>query len=264
MSIKNPASVAFLPLKDLDGTMLTLALHAETSTLPARERRLLDESIMLAAYMHRADTRRNAVVSSKGKENQPSSPYILHPLRNTVRLARWGVRDIVTLAGSILHDIVEDHAVEIVDECTDRDPSKYDETRIRMEALHYLEDTFGDDVAMVVEGVSNPILDHKEFDKAARNVEYAIHVKKAIVTDPRIFLVKFADFCDNALSLHHQASNASTVASAKKYVQIADEWAEALEHWGDALSTYVNKAGLEDISERAYGAESYLNWVISR
>ena len=60
-------------------------------------------------------------------------PYITHPLAVGIMLAKAGCSDNVIIAG-ILHDTVEDTSI----------------------TLDYIRDTFGDQVAIIVEGASEP------------------------------------------------------------------------------------------------------------
>src|SRR5689334_18399095 len=67
------------------------------------------KAIYLASYVHQGQTRSN-------RGPLPRDTYITHPLRNTLRLMRYGVEDADVLVASILHDTVEDHAERIINE----------------------------------------------------------------------------------------------------------------------------------------------------
>lgn len=134
----------------------------------------LQETAVLASILHRGDIR-----SVRGK--LPRTHYIEHPYRVTLRLIRWGVIDINVLHAALLHDTFEDHPKDF-------------EKLFGVDAATYIGLTFGSDVWDVVYAVSNQ-----------PGVGYHEHVLEAIA-DPRAFIVKLADWTDNALSLHHLLS----------------------------------------------------------
>ena len=88
-------------LKHMDDRELAEAilLEADAAGLDVHS---IATAIALASELHGNQFRKG----NRGSLSNP--PYIEHPLRNTLRLIRMGVRDESVLNGSILHDTVED------------------------------------------------------------------------------------------------------------------------------------------------------------
>lgn len=261
MNTRHPLVIPTLPMKDMDGAMLTIALHDETDHLSEADGKMLKNAVCLAAYLHRTDTRKSPTQSTSGKRHQPSSPYIEHPLRNTLRLARWGVKDVATLAASMLHDVVEDHAKDIVAEFT-YSPAEVlaSEAATRKVALAYLASVFSQEIADIVEGVSNPIIDVHAVPREQRNVMYVEHVAQEIAANPKVFLVKTADLADNALSLHHSFDvlNKGAILRAAKYLPLMPIVLEVMDNNAEAIRALMSDAGMKDLHKRFSNAEQYL------
>ncbi|WP_181065347.1 HD domain-containing protein [Rathayibacter rathayi] len=146
----------------------------------------------LACYLHRNDTRMQ-------RANLPRTPYIEHPLRNTLRLLRWSVTDEVTLTAALLHDTVEDEAFELASTFAN-DPTD-DEEQARVIAFAYLAGAFSPEVATAVRHMSNPITP-AGLPRSRRVDQYIEHVRQEL-TDPRFVLLKATDLVDNAAGLRH-------------------------------------------------------------
>ena len=113
-----------------------------------------------------------AELAHRGQLRKSGEPYITHPLAVTQILAELGIGP-VTLAASLLHDTVED---------TDYD-------------LNMVNRDFGDEVAMLVDGVTK--LDKVKFGADAQ----AETVRKMVVAmskDIRVLVIKLADRLHNA------------------------------------------------------------------
>lgn len=113
-----------------------------------------------------------AELAHRGQSRKSGEPYITHPIAVTRILAELGIGP-VTLAASLLHDTVED---------TDYD-------------LGQLRRDFGDEVAMLVDGVTK--LDKVKFGEDAQ----AETVRKMVVAmskDIRVLVIKLADRLHNA------------------------------------------------------------------
>lgn len=181
--------IADLDLKEMDSSLLAHSiLRGAVDT--GLNVQLFEDAIGFAAYVHRKATRAQ-------RADMPRVHYLEHPLRNTVRLMRYGCTDQVTLIASILHDTVEDNAREITMTFTGVTPA--DRVEARVLALDYVRQQFGAEVAQVVLAVSNSFT-ARNATKAEKHVAYRAHVTEAIA-DVRVLLVKFADFVDNAFSL---------------------------------------------------------------
>ena len=113
-----------------------------------------------------------AELAHRGQLRKSGEPYITHPIAVTRILAELGIGP-VTLAASLLHDTVED---------TDYN-------------LEMLRRDFGDEVAMLVDGVTK--LDKVKFGADAQ----AETVRKMVVAmskDIRVLVIKLADRLHNA------------------------------------------------------------------
>ncbi|MDR9396444.1 bifunctional (p)ppGpp synthetase/guanosine-3',5'-bis(diphosphate) 3'-pyrophosphohydrolase [Pontimonas sp.] len=115
---------------------------------------------------------RVAEVAHEGQKRHSGEPYITHPLAVSQILAELGLGP-KTIAAALLHDTVEDTGY----------------------ALESLRADFGDEVAMLVDGVTK--LDRVKYGDAAQ----AETVRKMIVAmskDIRVLVVKLADRLHNA------------------------------------------------------------------
>jgi (p)ppGpp synthase/HD superfamily hydrolase len=222
--------IAALPLKEMEASLLRSAILDAVAGhgMSAQYR----EAIDLASYLHRNQTRQN-------RGDMPKVHYIEHPLRNTLRLIRYGVSDDVTLLATVLHDTVEDHAKEIATSFCGMTGAR-SERQLRELAFDYIGSRFGPDVTQIVRSMSNPLKDGI-LTREESNRAYIHHVLEEIA-DPRVFLSKFADFADNALSLHHSMNPKMTVKLATKYVKLVEPFGRRLD---DAdLREFVDEVGI--------------------
>lgn len=179
-----------IPLKEMDASLLTVTLLREAERLGIRD--VISAATSYAAYFHQGQTRRN-------RANFPRTPYIEHPLRNTIRIIRWGYDDVDTLVASIFHDSVEDCAERMrsvaASEGSYSAPSQlYSD---RFVAFEWLRTSFGTVATRTVDLVTNPIDMEGDF-------EYGKHLVTDVLPDPRATIVKASDFMDNPGSLIHQ------------------------------------------------------------
>lgn len=222
-----------LELKNMEGSLLTQALQSVALDIFTPDEVLkVNEALCLASYLHRNDTRAN-------RANLPRDTYITHPLRNTLRLVRYGCKDINILISSILHDTVEDHAEALVtDVLSGLEPE--DEAEARLFAYSYYADSFGDVVAHIVKAVSNPLLP-PEMSKAEKRIYYAGHLDE-ILDDPDVFLVKVSDIVDNAVGLYHNTGSPGMVKHlSQKYLAVLPLFFSRLEN-----ETFVTSLNLPD------------------
>ncbi|WP_082467767.1 HD domain-containing protein [Leifsonia sp. Leaf264] len=225
-----------LPLKQMDATLLSRELLL-ASEAAGNDVDLVEKAIAYASYLHRDQTRAN-------RGDMPRVHYIEHPLRSALRLVRWGVTDQAAIIASILHDTVEDCVDDIValsPVTKTSDP--------RHTALTFWATEFGTTVYRTVEAVTNPELP-AGLTRAQKHDAYRTHVVEAIA-DPRVALVKFTDFVDNALSLHHTAShsaNKDMVARlASKYEPLGDAFIARL--FQPDVEAFVPFRGMQEITE---------------
>jgi hypothetical protein len=199
------AAIAALPLKDMEASLLRSAILDRVAAL-GLDGADFREAIDIASYLHRDQTRTQ-------RSGMAVVHYIEHPLRNTLRALRYGVADADTLIGIVLHDTVEDAPLEFSEVITGH--RALSESEAREHAFVFLSTRFGDPVARIVGGLSNPLLP-EGLSRARKNAAYLEHVRDAIAS-PQVFVAKFVDFADNALSLHHSMDRVFVKRQATKY-----------------------------------------------
>lgn len=241
-------------LKEMDSGALTIALLRDVRDMQKNGNVNYDNvfnALDAAAFLHIDDTRSN-------RKNLPRTPYIEHPLRNTIRAARWGCRDESVLIATLLHDTVEDCADRIISHYLKLDGvDSMDEFRKRELALGWVKDTFGDEVLHLVKAVSNDVDSGRKKTEKEKHYDYAEHVREQIKGDAKVFLVKFSDFVDNAVGLPHNntAENRSGVGRrARKYFPVIAIFEAEFES-NPEIRELVDEAGYESIWEQIQAAK---------
>lgn len=203
------------PLKELSATALALAIRNHAQETDGLNTEKTVQVIKLASDLHKEDTR-----SNRGRYN--ITPYIEHPLRNTLRLIRYGCKNQEVIAGSILHDTVEDHPFEMSEKYYGKKAETEEEARAN--CYKYIEKEFGSKCAAMVKGMSNPILP-KYMPAVEKNQRYADHVAEEI-HNPHVFVGKICDLVDNAVGLHHnlQGGGLSPLSVKKKATKYLKVW----------------------------------------
>lgn len=210
-----------VPLKDMDSGALTVALLSDVRELEADgklDSATVFDALSAATFLHRNQTRAN-------RKDLPRTPYIEHPLRNTLRAVRWGCADQDVLVATVLHDTVEDCAEDILTHYLGRaDAASVPEEQQRELALGWVRESFGAEVGRIVEALSNPLSTGPAVSAERKREQYAEHVAEAIRGDEKTFVAKFADFVDNALGLPHndvEGNGAMVRRLAAKYRPVA-------------------------------------------
>jgi (p)ppGpp synthase/HD superfamily hydrolase len=206
---------AGVPLKDMDSALLTVTLLHDASTLGLREE--MESAISFAAYFHSGQTRMN-------RANLPRTPYIEHPLRNTIRLIRWGVTERDILLASVFHDVPEDAAALVVAHANVDDAGDPTEA-----ALRWVGAMYGAGVESIVRAVTNPPRNPGRPEQM--RADYLQHIRAHVLGNVEPLLVKASDLSDNAGSLHHHLPTArpeSLRRRAEKYLPVLGEVRAAL------------------------------------
>ena len=219
-----------MPLKDMDGALLTAAIHIHLSDRGWSQSGMIDRAILLATWAHRSQTRAN-------RANLPRTPYIEHPLRVTLRVLRWGCNDAAVVAAAALHDVVEDCAPDICRAYLGL-PGDLPAEEARDIAFVYLHREFGEEVTAIVRGLTNP-LHPAGLARERKNSLYGLHVRQAIA-DPGVCVTKAADLTDNAAGLHH---NLTDGASRGMVSRLAQKYAPVF----PAVLARVDKADVADL-----------------
>ena len=253
MSVKN--KLQLLRLKEMDPGSLTLALMSDVRTLAndgLLEEKPIFNALHVATFLHRNQTRAN-------RKNLPRTPYIEHPLRNALRLIRWGCANQDIIIAALLHDTVEDCVDDIILYYLATDPAPLDEQKKRDMAFAWMAEEFGAEVSRIVYAVSNPLMPDG-MTKEEKREAYAKHIVSIIENDPGVFLVKFSDFVDNAVGLYHNniaGKEAMISHLATKYYPVVAIFSAAYD--GPlGIQLPVDASGYRDIGNQIKSAEKRL------
>lgn len=160
--------------------------------------RIAVDALSLADYAHDGQFRKECRVGVEYKD-----PYIAHPMRNALRVARFtenhmSSRDVQELMiSSLLHDTVEDAAARVV--------KFYGSTptdNVRGQALGLILSNFNATVFDTVSRVTNPEF-MKSLSREERNQKYLDHLRDEVVGHEFAYLTKASDIIDNAGSLKY-------------------------------------------------------------
>jgi guanosine-3',5'-bis(diphosphate) 3'-pyrophosphohydrolase len=170
-----------------------------------------DEELLLKAYIFSAREHRGQVRSS-------GEPYLIHPLNVAYILADMRL-DETSIAVGLLHDVLED----------------------TLTTKEVLQQTFGDDVAELVDGVTK-ISRYAFVSKEEQQAETFRKMLLAMVSDLRVVLVKLADRLHNMRTLQY--------LPPEKQQAVAKETMEIYAAIANRLGMGRIKSELEDLSFR--------------
>ncbi|HMM94759.1 MAG: bifunctional (p)ppGpp synthetase/guanosine-3',5'-bis(diphosphate) 3'-pyrophosphohydrolase [Micrococcales bacterium] len=156
-------------------------LQIVRSTHPKADIALVERAYAVAERAH------------QGQKRRSGDDYITHPLAVTTILAELGMTP-TTLAAALLHDTVEDTAY----------------------SLEALRRDFGDEIAMLVDGVTK--LDKVTYGQAAQ-AETVRKMVVAMARDIRVLVIKLADRLHNARTWRY-VSQESAQRKAKETLEI--------------------------------------------
>ena len=214
--------------KELNATQLAQTLRHEASEL-GMNAEVIDSAIDLATILHAHQKRGN-------RGNFTETPYIEHPLRNSLRLVRMGVKNQDVIVASILHDTIEDGAKVFVEKFQNN--LTIGEEDARSELGSHIGRTYGNNVLELVEAVTNDYMtdtDKSNMSEEVKNLIYLEHVQENINKNSNVLLVKISDFIDNATGLHHNdvpARREKTKKQARKYLPVVEVFKSALKSSG--------------------------------
>jgi GTP diphosphokinase / guanosine-3',5'-bis(diphosphate) 3'-diphosphatase len=190
---------------------------------PDPDRELITRAFAAATALHGRQTRKSG------------EAYIHHPVGTALNVAQLQL-DSVTIAAALLHDVVEDCDTPV----------------------EWLRVTFGDEIAMLVDGVTK--LTKMHF--TSQEEEQAENYRKMIVamaTDIRVILIKLCDRLHNMHTLCY--------LSKQKQIQKAKETLEVYAPLAHRLGMHSMKWQLEDLAFAALHPRKYQEiqkWVAQR
>src|SRR5438132_12827478 len=170
-----------------------------------------DEELLQKAYIFSAREHRGQVRSS-------GDPYLIHPLNVAYILAEMHL-DETSIAVGLLHDVLED----------------------TLTTKETLQETFGDDIADLVDGVTK-ISRYAYVSREEQQAETFRKMLLAMVSDLRVVLVKLADRLHNMRTLEHLPE--------ERRMAIAKETMEIYAPIANRLGMGRLKSELEDLSFR--------------
>src|SRR5437588_726469 len=188
---------------------------------PDFDEELLDRAFVFSAREHRGQIR------SSGE------PYLVHPINVAYILADMRL-DETSIAVGLLHDVIED----------------------TLTTKEKLQETFGNDVADLVDGVTK-ISRYNFVSKEEQQAETFRKMLLAMVSDLRVVLVKLADRLHNMRTLQY--------LTEEKRVAVAKETLEIYAPIANRLGMGRIKSELEDLSFQYLHPREYeeLNRAIS-
>lgn len=201
-----------------DGKKSFDALFAEILQLAAESNPHIDKPTLRRAYRFAAERHRDHFRMS-------GEPFIVHALEVTRTLVEMRL-DTQTLAAGLLHDVVED---------TDTH-------------LDEIEVQFGEDVALIVDGVTK-IGEFQLQNREDRQIDTFRKMLLSIAKDVRVILVKFADRIHNLRTLEHLRKDQQERIARESL----DVYAPLAHRFGMARV----RRDLEDLSFRFVDPEAY-------
>jgi (p)ppGpp synthase/HD superfamily hydrolase len=210
-------AISALPLKKMDATLLHRAIIIE-AVKNDMDVAAFESALAFASWAHREQMR-----AQRGP--MPKVHYVEHPYRVCLRVFRYGVVDQPTHIAAILHDTVEDAALEIATVIRGVEPRG--PIHARALSLLTIAENFSEEVAAVVDGLSNPIA-QPNTPVVESNSIYVEHILTATTPSPEISeitaartaVVKLSDFADNPGSLKYMVgvgNDVRVVRLATKY-----------------------------------------------
>lgn len=191
---------ALKPIHQMSDTEIRIeTLHKLLDTFDAQQMPPINTAIRFAHRMHEGQTR----IESENVD------YVIHLMRVTLRLLRWGVKDPDVLIAALCHDVLEDCALRITEHLDDPDA----------DPLIVLHEMFADRAVQMIQ--------HLTRDPARRFQPYHLWIEELTQqADLQTTLIKTADICDNAGLLYGQSSSSAdqnqTARRQRKYFSAID------------------------------------------
>jgi len=170
-------------------------------------------------------------------------PFLAHPVAVAIILAEQNL-DPVTIASGLLHDVIEDT------------PITYDT----------LKDTFGEEVAMLVDGVTK-IESFQVKSRQERQVETYRKMLLSMARDLRVIIIKFADRLHNLRTLRYLKPDKIKAIAQETldiYAPLAHRLGMAKIKWEmeDLAFKHINAVQYNDVVARVVGSRRERERVI--
>lgn len=179
-----------------------------------------------------------AIILYDGQRRKSGEAYANHVLRVAARIVnQFGIVDKDLFIAGLFHDTVEDQLPRLA-------PSGQ-----RSDGFVVLDRAFSPRVSQAVAGVTNSEEYELLTDRAAKNDEYIRHAIQELDASDDSFIVKLADFFDNAMQLHLNESRDDQVYAARKYAPLFDYFIRRLETF-EAIAEECRRELIRQIKEQ--------------
>ena len=189
-----------------------------------------------------------AANAHKNQKRKSGEPYIIHPTHVALILCDIGM-DCETICAGLLHDVVEDTDVTLED----------------------LKDTFGEDVASLVDGVTKLTQIKYTADKVEMQAENLRKMFMAMSKDLRVIIIKLADRLHNMRTLQYMRRE-KQIEKARETMEIYAPIAKRLgisklkSELDDLALMYLEPDVfymlVEDVRQRKEAGELYIDEMI--
>jgi (p)ppGpp synthase/HD superfamily hydrolase len=186
------------------------ATEPSTRTLFSEFKTLLGDLPLTKAELSLLDVAAETAANTHLGQHRPDgSPYINHPINVAISaVSKFRVSNSSLLIAALLHDTVEDRATVLIETLNGQAAS---EANHQDQALECISVHFGSRAAEVVGRLTNPEFaqlasiaqangDSRAIEVISRDL-YKEHFLEILEQDPEAFLIKLADFGENALKL---------------------------------------------------------------
>jgi len=206
--------------------MMVAETEKSDSNLIKEKSKLLLNRIKVKSQKNNVnDALKFSIKMHHGQKRKSGLPYVSHCIDVANKLIDWNM-DHTTIISALLHDVVEDTDVTLDD----------------------IKDKFGDDVALLVDGVTK-VENIAFYSKQHKQAENFTKLFLSLAKDLRVIIIKFADRLNNMETIQYLTS--------KKRKEIALETKEIFVPLAHKLGMAKLKWELEDLSLKCLDLRSF-------